>query len=58
VKVSLASGAEHELVAAAQYYATRASLELGEAFLSEFERSALLLAEYPSLGTQWRGKTP
>jgi toxin ParE1/3/4 len=57
VNVSLASEAEHELVAAAKYYTAQANLELGEAFLSEFERSALLLAEYPSIGTRWRGTT-
>ena len=57
MKVSLASEAEHELVAGARYYATQANVELGEAFLSEFERSALLLVKYPSFGTKWRGTT-
>ena len=57
MKVSLASEAEQELAAAARYYATQANIELGEAFLSEFERSALLLAEYPSFGTKWRETT-
>ena len=57
MNVSLASEAEDELVAGARYYAMQASVELAESFLAEFERSALLLAEYPSFGTMWRGAT-
>jgi plasmid stabilization system protein ParE len=55
VKVSLAPEAEQELVEGALFYAREASAELGRAFISEFERSAVLLVEQPRLGAVWRG---
>ena len=55
MKVSLASEAEQELVEGAQFYAREANEELGQAFISEFERSATLLIEQPLLGSVWRG---
>lgn len=57
MRVSLADEAERELTAAARHYADRAGVELGEAFLLEFERSARLLADHPRVGTKWRGAT-
>lgn len=54
MNVSLASEAEQELVEGA-LYAREANEELGQAFISEFERSATLLTEQPFLGSVWRG---
>lgn len=56
MKVSLAPQAEQELVEGAQFYARVADSKLGQAFISEFERSAALLLEQPRLGAVWRGK--
>lgn len=55
MKVSLAAGAEQELVEGARFYAREANAELGHAFISEFERSATLLLEQSHLGAVWRG---
>jgi toxin ParE1/3/4 len=56
VRVSLNAQAELELVEGATYYARKASAKLAEAFVSEFDRSAKLLGEYPKLGATWRGR--
>jgi plasmid stabilization system protein ParE len=56
VKISLSAQAELELVEGAAYYAREANAEIAEAFISEFDRSAKLLGEYPKLGTIWRGR--
>jgi len=56
VKVSLSAQAELELVEGAAYYAREANQDIAEAFISEFDRSARLLGEYPKLGTTWRGR--
>jgi plasmid stabilization system protein ParE len=56
VKISLSAQAELELVEGAAYYAREANAEIAEAFISEFDRSARLLGEYPKLGTTWRGR--
>ncbi len=56
MKVSLAPEAEQELVEGALFYAREANASLGHAFISEFERSAALLAEQPRLGATWRGR--
>ena len=50
MKVSLAADAEYELVEGALYYAREANAELGQAFISEFERSIGLLLTNPKLG--------
>jgi plasmid stabilization system protein ParE len=56
VKISLSAQAELELVEGAAYYAREANAEIADAFISEFDRSAKLLGEYPKLGTIWRGR--
>lgn len=56
MKISLSAQAELELVEGAAYYAREANPEIAEAFISEFDRSAKLLGEYPKLGTIWRGR--
>ncbi|MGH9066012.1 MAG: type II toxin-antitoxin system RelE/ParE family toxin [Acidimicrobiales bacterium] len=56
MKVSLAPGAEQDLVEGGLYYSREASEDLGRALISEFERSAALLAEQPHLGAPWRGQ--
>ena len=56
MRISLSSEAELELVEGAAYYAREANREIAEAFVSEFDRSAKLLGEYPKLGTIWRGR--
>ena len=56
MKVSLSAQAELELVEGAAYYAREANQDIAEAFISEFDRSARLLGEYPKLGTTWRGR--
>lgn len=55
MKVSLTPDAEYELIEGALYYARQANAELGQAFISEFERSAELLVEHPKFGAVWRG---
>ena len=57
MKVSVAADAEYELVEGALHYAREANAELGQAFISEFERSIGLLVTNPKLGTVWRGAT-
>jgi plasmid stabilization system protein ParE len=56
VSLSLTPDAEQELFEGALFYAREAGADLGRAFLSEFERSATLLAEQPRLGAIWRGQ--
>jgi len=56
VTILLAPEAEQELIEGALFYAREANAELGFAFISEFERSAALLAEQPRLGAVWRGR--
>jgi plasmid stabilization system protein ParE len=56
VKVSLNVQAELELVEGAAYYAREANSEIANAFVSEFDRSAKLLSEFPKLGATWRGR--
>lgn len=56
MKVSLAPEAEQELVEGALFYAREANAKLGQAFISEFERTAALLAEQPHLGAIWHGQ--
>jgi plasmid stabilization system protein ParE len=55
VKLSLTPAAEQDLVEGALFYARAATARLGQAFISEFERSAGLLIEQPGLGAIWRG---
>lgn len=55
MKVSLAPEAEQELIEGALFYVREANAQLGQAFISEFERSAALLVEQPRLGAVWRG---
>jgi hypothetical protein len=50
VIVSLPGPAQQELVEASQFYAREGGAALGEAFIAEFERWALLLAEKPMQG--------
>lgn len=57
MRVSLTTDAEYELIESALYYAREANAELGQAFLSEFERSIELLLEHPKFGAVWRGAT-
>ncbi|MBK9572434.1 MAG: type II toxin-antitoxin system RelE/ParE family toxin [Rhodoferax sp.] len=44
-----------ELHDAAAFYTARASVELGLAFVTEFERTAKLVLESPKLGAIYRG---
>jgi len=55
VKISLNVQAELELVEGAAYYAREANADIANAFISEFDRSAKLLADFPKLGATWRG---
>lgn len=57
MRASLTTDAEYELIESARYYAQEANAELGQAFLSEFERSIDLLLEHPKFGAVWRGVT-
>lgn len=45
-----------ELVDGARFYAREGTTELGEDFISEFERSVDLLRSHPLLGAVWRGR--
>lgn len=56
MKISLNAQAELELVEGAAYYAREANAEIAYAFISEFDRSAKLLGEFPKLGSIWRGR--
>lgn len=56
MKISLNAQAEIELVEGATYYAREANPEIANAFISEFDRSAKLLGEFPKLGSTWRGR--
>jgi toxin ParE1/3/4 len=56
VRVSLAPEAERDLVEGGLYYSREANVELGRAFILEFERSAALLVEQPEVGAPWRGE--
>jgi plasmid stabilization system protein ParE len=56
VKISLNVQAELELVEGAAYYAREANADIANAFISEFNRSATLLSEFPKLGATWRGR--
>ena len=57
MKHSIASEAEDELTEAARFYAREANVDLGHAFIAEFERSIDLLRAHPRLGAPWRGAT-
>lgn len=55
MKISIAAEAEEELIAGARFYAQQSDIELGFAFIVEFERSVELLRKQPKLGAPWRG---
>lgn len=57
MKVSLAPEAERELIEGGLIYSREGSAQLAHSFISEFERAAALLAEFPRLGAVWRGRT-
>jgi plasmid stabilization system protein ParE len=57
VIVSLAREAESELIDGALFYAEQANVDLGLAFIAEFERSLEVLVAHPALGAPWRAKT-
>ena len=57
MKFSVAAEAEQELIEGARFYAAQANAELGQAFISEFERAIDLLRSHPGLGAPWRGTT-
>ena len=44
-----------ELHGAAAFYTARANIELGLAFVAEFERTAKLVLKHPKLGAIYRG---
>jgi len=56
VKLVIVPFALAELHDAAAFYAARANVELGLAFITEFERTAKLVLENPTLGAIYRGK--
>ena len=55
--VSIGGEAERELIDGAIFYAEQANVDLGFAFIAEFERSLELLVAHPALGAPWRAKT-
>lgn len=55
MKVSIAAEAENELIEGARFYTQQSNVELGVAFIAEFERSVELLRMQPKLGAPWRG---
>lgn len=48
---SLHRGAEQDLLTAAQFYRHEGGAKLADRFLSEFERVARLVVEFPGIGT-------
>ena len=57
MKLVILPEAQEELRQAAEFYIEQANVELGEAFLTEFERSALALLVSPHIGVIWRSGT-
>jgi toxin ParE1/3/4 len=55
VKLVVASAALAELHDAAAFYTLKANVDLGFAFLTEFERTANFVLENPLLGAVFRG---
>ena len=55
MKHTIAAEAEAELIAGARFYAERANVELGYAFIAEFERTIDLLRLHTQLDAPWRG---
>jgi len=51
VTFSLHPGAEHDIADALDFYTVQAGPLVAQRFLSEFERVAKLLVEYPRFGT-------
>jgi plasmid stabilization system protein ParE len=51
VTYSLHRGAEQDLLEAAQFYRSEGGSRLANRFLSEFERVAQLVVEFPGIGT-------
>lgn len=51
---SLSPEADRELSDGAVYYSQEGSVELGLAFVDEFERALDLLCTHPKLGAPWR----
>jgi len=56
VIASVGPEAEFELTDGAAFYAREATVDLGLAFITEFERTLDRLCEYPELGPRWRGR--
>jgi plasmid stabilization system protein ParE len=56
VKLVIAQLALEELHDAAAFYAQKAGVELGLAFIAEFERTANLIMDNPRIGTIFHGK--
>jgi len=54
VNVSLGPEAERELTDGALFYAQQASVELGLAFIAEFEHALNVLIAHPNMGAPWR----
>jgi len=50
---SVSSEADWELTREAIFYAREGGAELGNAFISEFERALSLLCTHPDLGAPW-----
>ena len=57
MSVSVAPEAERELTDGALFYAEQANVELGLAFIAEFERTLNVLVAHPNLGAPWRAAT-
>src|SRR5689334_8550164 len=53
---SVSPEADWELTDEAIYYAREGGAELGEAFITEFDRVLTLLCQYPKLGAEWRNR--
>ncbi len=53
---SVGPEADRELTDGARYYVREGGVELGLAFIAEFERVLQLLCAHPNIGVTWRGQ--
>ena len=56
MKLVIVPPAIAELQHAAAFYTAKANIELGLAFVAEFEKTGNRIPEYPNLGAAFRGK--
>ncbi|HZR03111.1 MAG TPA: type II toxin-antitoxin system RelE/ParE family toxin [Burkholderiales bacterium] len=53
---SVSPEADWELIEEATYYARQGGAELGNTFITKFERVLALLCLHPKLGAEWRNR--